>query len=58
MIQVPNPGSYILNVAKSWSLNTTQEKQKKYYMAMLGDSINVFHGNINDFFASEDKTAS
>ena len=55
--KVPKLGSYVLNVAKSWSLNTTQEKQKKYCMAMFGDSINVFHENIIDFFASEGKTA-
>ena len=56
MIQVPKLGSYVLNVAKSWSLNTTQNS-KKYCMAMFGDSINVFHENIIDFFASEGKTA-
>ena len=39
-------------------LNTTQEKQKMYCMAMLGDSINVFHENTIDFYASEGKTAS
>ena len=32
-------------------------KAKKYCMAMFGDSINVFHENIIDFFASEGKTA-